>query len=161
MADVRFSEILDRNKRVALILGTISMAITLALYAANPGFARFSIGDILFSLLRMCDMWFWLIALLGYGKQYLSFSNRLLKYASEAAYPFYILHQTVIIAIGYFVVQWDMDLYLKFLVIAGASLVSTVLIYDVFIRRINIMRFLFGMKPLANKVLARPVEQPA
>ncbi len=48
---------------------------------------------------------------LGYGKQFLSRSSRALAYLNEMAYSLYILHQTVIIVVGYHVVQWDMNLY--------------------------------------------------
>ena len=92
--------------------------------------------------------WFFMIVLLGYGKKFLGFTNRFLKYVSEASYPFYILHQTVIVIIGFYVVQWDTNVPLKFFTIVGASFVVTVLLYDLLVKRTNVTRFLFGMKPL-------------
>ncbi len=38
----------------------------------------------------------------------------------------------------------------KYLVITTASLVGSVLIYDIFVKRTNITRMFFGMKPLAD-----------
>ena len=80
------------------------------------------------------------------GQRYLNFTNRVLQYANEAAYPFYILHQTVIIIIGYFVVRWNVNLWLKYGVIAIGALVMTLLLYEVCVRRTKVTRFLFGMK---------------
>ena len=42
--------------------------------------------------------WTALMAFIGYGRRYLSFSNPLLRWARDASYPIYILHQTVIVA---------------------------------------------------------------
>ena len=68
-------------------------------------------------------------------------------YATEAAYPFYILHQTVIVGIAYCVVQWDWPSGFKFAAIAIASFTLSLLIYEVAVRRWGPVRFLFGMKP--------------
>jgi peptidoglycan/LPS O-acetylase OafA/YrhL len=88
-----------------------------------------------------------MMAWLGYGKQFLNFTNGLLKYASQAAYPSYILHQTVIVMIAYRVIKWKSSVPVKFWVIVGASLVITLVLYDLLVKRINVMRFLFGLKP--------------
>ena len=71
---------------------------------------------------------------------------RLMAYAGEAFLPVYILHQTVIIAIGYTVVQWHIAGLLKYLVISLASLALTLLIYELAIRRTRPTRWIFGMK---------------
>ena len=68
-------------------------------------------------------------------------------YANEAVLPFYILHQTVLLRIGYFVVQWDIPDLLKFLIISSSSFATIVVLYEYLVRRVNILRFLFGMKP--------------
>jgi peptidoglycan/LPS O-acetylase OafA/YrhL len=69
-----------------------------------------------------------------------------LRYATEAAYPFYILHQTVIVAVAYIVCAWDWPVWAKFTLIAVASLALSVGIYEVAVRRWGPVRFLFGMK---------------
>ncbi len=162
MADPRWTEAIDTHKRLALILGIASMAVTLLLYAIGVRFPPYSAGDILLYLLRSFDTWFWLIALLGYGRQYLNRANRVLRYASEAAYPVYILHQTVILLVGFYVVTWPVDLGVKYIVIVLGALAATLAVYDLLVRRTNITRFLFGMKPLKQAVPApRPAEQTA
>ena len=70
-----------------------------------------------------------------------------MKYAGEASYPVYILHQTVIVVLGVYVVQWDAGVPVKFAVIVLGSLVATTAIYDLLVKRTNITRFLFGMRP--------------
>jgi peptidoglycan/LPS O-acetylase OafA/YrhL len=87
-----------------------------------------------------------LIAIPGFGRRYLNSGHPVLRYVSEAPYPFYILHQTVIVTIGYFVVQRTMGIWLQFLFINIAAASMTVLVYEVLVKRTNVTRCLFGMK---------------
>lgn len=90
--------------------------------------------------------WVWLMAFLGYGYRYLSFSNRLLRWARDASYPIYILHQTVIIAIGFYVIQQPWSPWSKYFVVLLGTLAICVLLYDLCIKRTRVTRILFGMK---------------
>lgn len=91
--------------------------------------------------------WLWLLVFLGYGKQALSFSNRGLRYLREASYPIYILHQTVIIAVGYFVIQWPLPWASKYLIVLAATVLICFALYHGLIRRLGLLRLLFGLKP--------------
>ena len=103
--------------------------------------------------------WLFLIAFLGYGRQLLSFTNRFLRYTAEASYPAYILHQTVIVIVGFNVVQWEAGVPVKFLTILVAALVITTLIYDLLVMRTNLTRFLFGMR-LKKTQVEEPTPRP-
>jgi glucan biosynthesis protein C len=95
-------------------------------------------------------LWFWILTFLGFGMKSLNFNTPILKYANEAVLPFYILHQTVLVGIGYFVVQWQIPDPLKWLVIAATSFGISLGLYEYLVRRYNPLRVLFGMKPLAR-----------
>jgi glucan biosynthesis protein C len=58
---------------------------------------------------------------MGYVSKYLITNTPFLKYANEAVLPFYILHQTVLLLIGYFVLQWTIPDPAKWPVIAVSS----------------------------------------
>jgi hypothetical protein len=88
----------------------------------------------------------WIVAILGFGSRVLNFNNRFLGYANEAVLPFYILHQTVMLIIGFYVVQWNIGIWPKYLTISVTSFIAIMLIYELLIRRINVFRFLFGMR---------------
>jgi peptidoglycan/LPS O-acetylase OafA/YrhL len=76
--------------------------------------------------------------------------------------PFYILQQTVIVFMGYAVVRLGWGVPAKYALIAVGSLAATLLLYDLVVRRIELLRFLFGMKPRrAAKSVAAPAAQPA
>ncbi len=95
---------------------------------------------------RAFNSWFWLIAILGFGSRHLKIKNRVLKYASEAVLLFYILHQTVIVTIGFYIANWNVNTIFKYLIISTSSFVAIIIVYDLVVKRINLFRFLFGMK---------------
>jgi len=105
--------------------------------------------------LRGLLAWCWIIGLVGLGHRLLNFNHKFLAYANEAVLPFYILHHPVIYIIGYYVIQWDMNIGSKFILISLTSVVIIMTIYEVLIRHINLLRFLFGMKliGLSNRLL--------
>jgi hypothetical protein len=101
---------------------------------------------IIATFVQALNTWCWLFAILGLGSRFLNHNNRLLSYANEAVLPFYILHQTIIISIGFYVVQWNSGVGIKYLTIATTSFVAIMLIYELLVRRIKGLRFLFGMR---------------
>jgi hypothetical protein len=72
--------------------------------------------------------------------------DRAIRYANQAVLPVYVLHQTVIVMIGFYVVQWDVPTLAKYLVISFTALLATLVLYDVGVRRTAATRVLFGMK---------------
>ena len=160
-SDPRFERAVARQGKMALAIGVPSMLVALAVCAhfyfntdidLNYGY---SATAILWRILKGFNAWVWLVAILSFGRKYLSFSNKLLQYASLAVLPFYIFHQTVIVVIGFYVVQWHMGVMAKYLVISTASFVTTTALYDLLVKRTNVTRFLFGMR---LKQVARPTK---
>jgi glucan biosynthesis protein C len=90
--------------------------------------------------------WCWIIGLLGLGRRFLNFNNTFLVYANEAVLPFYILHHTVIYIIGFYVIQWSSGAGTKFIMISIASFVAIMALYEILVRRVSIVRILFGMR---------------
>ncbi len=157
-SDARFGQAIDRHFRISLVLAVASMFALFGLWEQSVLERGYSLEYILYQLLRGCDSWFWVVALVGLGRRYLNFNLQLLQYASVASYPFYLLHQTVLVTIGFYVVRWNAGVMEKFWVISTASLITTIVIYELLIRRNNVTRFLFGLKPIYSKlVLVQPV----
>ncbi|MCO6451104.1 MAG: acyltransferase family protein [Caldilineales bacterium] len=108
------------------------------------------------------DAWLGLLAILGFAAQRLRFPKPVLAYANEAVLPFYVMHQTVLLTVGYVVVRWAISDLLKWAIIAGVSFTICLLLFEYLIRRHNVLRFLFGMKPLSRPVTAAtPAPIPA
>ena len=107
----------------------------------------------LFGILGISS-WLWILAFLGFGFKHLTRSKPILSYANEAVLPFYILHQTVLLSVGYFVIQWKIPDLLKWAIIFVISFPVVMGLYEFSIRRFNVMRFLFGMKALPQSTAA-------
>ncbi len=95
---------------------------------------------------RSFNSWTWLIAIVGFGGRRLNFETGFLLRAREAVLPFYILHQTVIVVLGYYLIAWSAQAPVKYLTLASSSFLIILLIYEFGVRRIKPLRFLFGMK---------------
>ena len=109
---------------------------------------------------RALGSWCCVLVILGFGRKHLNYGTPFLKYANEAVLPFYILHQTVLLCVGYFVVQWAIPDLLKWVIILVASFAIIMVLYEFLVRRFNLMRFLFGMK-LWPKVPVVPPQETA
>ncbi len=103
--------------------------------------------EIVFDVTSIFVSWFTVITIIAYGQHYLNSPHPWLSKINEGLYPFYILHQTVIIAIGYYICQWDWSISAKYWTICFLTLASCVLFFLFVIRPFNVMRFLFGVKP--------------
>ncbi|NVM35105.1 MAG: acyltransferase, partial [Candidatus Lokiarchaeota archaeon] len=109
-------------------------------------------------ILGLTYVWSWLIVILGLGSKHLNFDHKSRKFLNGIVMPFYVLHQTIIVIIGFFIVQLDMIIILKYLIISVVSF-ALVIGLVLIIKQINILRFLFGMSLKKKKVVQeKPME---
>jgi glucans biosynthesis protein C len=99
-----------------------------------------------FDILAIYFSWFSVVTIISYGQHYLNRPHRWLARINEGLYPFYILHQTAIIVIGYYICKLDWSITLKFVAVSVLTLTSCLLIFFVLIRPFTLMRLMFGMK---------------
>ncbi|QNL49035.1 acyltransferase family protein [Olivibacter sp. SDN3] len=148
---------LERNRHLSLGIAFLLLVIVNCIrwgsfeWSGHSSPARESWHTKLFSTSFPLMAWTWVFAIVGYGKRYLNITNRAMDYLNTSIYPFFILHQTVIILITYRVVQSTDGIGLKYVFIVISTLFATIMTYHLFIRPFPIMRFLFGMKPLKKK----------
>jgi glucan biosynthesis protein C len=90
--------------------------------------------------------WYWVLALVGYGRRYLNRSSPRLPYLNAAVYPFYILHQTVIVVLAFYVVGTNDSVGMKYFFTVGMTAFITLLVIHLFIRPFPPVRLLFGGK---------------
>ena len=90
--------------------------------------------------------WTFVSTLLGYAQIWFNKKSKLVQKLNEAIYPFYILHQTVLIVLGYYIIQLDVNIPLKIVLLLVTSFPIIILIYRILIYPFKIPRFLFGMK---------------
>jgi hypothetical protein len=100
-------------------------------------------------------MWSWLIVIMVSASKHLNFNHKSRKFLNENFMPFYILHQTIIVIIGFFVVQTDLLIILKYLGICITSF-AIIIALVMIIRQVNILRFLFGMSLKKKEIQNKP-----
>lgn len=87
----------------------------------------------------------WVTAILGFSRKVLSFNHRFLEMTNELVLPFYVLRQTAIVAVAFYVARLNLIRIEKYLIIVAASFaIICVLLFP--IRQIGVLRFLFGMR---------------
>jgi glucans biosynthesis protein C len=149
VADRRIEQGIDRHFIPALIIAVFTTPLLLAHFRdlfTGSGAADGSLAYTLVTALRAFNSWCWIIAFLGLGRKFLNFNHRALGYLSEASLPFYILHQPIILSIGFWIAGWQIGVLPKFIVLSLVSFVSIALCYELFVRRIRLLRFCLGLK---------------
>jgi peptidoglycan/LPS O-acetylase OafA/YrhL len=156
VADPRAERLVHRAWRplLATAIATMTVAYLVARSGVQDTWADGSANQIAFELFQQVTTWVWVLALLGLGHRFLHRENRALRYANPAAYPFYLVHQTVIVAVAYVVVRWNAGLWTKFSVVMATSFVLSLATYEL-VRRTNATRFLVGLKRLPRPVRPR------
>jgi glucan biosynthesis protein C len=157
---------LERNRRFALNIAFLSLLLLYYMRwnKIEPGHELWPFAPNsfvwLFLALKAVVAWSWVLALVGYGKKYLNRKHKALDYLNQAVYPFYILHQTVIVVLAYYIVQTQNESILsKYIYTVGMTFFVTVGIYHLLVRPYALTRFLFGMKPKVEKKLIMAHEQ--
>jgi len=155
VSDDRLPASIQRLRWFSLPLGLMLVGCSIFLLTLEAGPVFGTWRNALGWGTRALGSWCCVLAIVGFGRKHLNFSTPVLSYANEAVLPFYILHQTVLLCVGYFVVQWAIPDLLKWMIILTASFTIIMAIYEFVVRRFNVMRFLFGMKPLRKQPAVR------
>ncbi|MDB5012519.1 MAG: acyltransferase family protein [Daejeonella sp.] len=140
----------------ALILATIITVnfYIFSLIEDNPHayFLNYGkINSIPHLLLKSLNQWFWIIGLFGLSMRFLNKGSNLLNYATKAVYPFYIFHQTVIVAAAYYIVQVSAPISVKLIAIVFFTFFSILILYEYVLKRHVITQAMFGIKVNISK----------
>jgi peptidoglycan/LPS O-acetylase OafA/YrhL len=157
-SDQRIQDRIHQLRWVSLTAGLVLSAGFAILYNLTADKETISPSLVLAVTMRVFGGWLSVLGILGLGMQYLTKRTARLDYANEAVLPFYILHQTVLMVVAYFVLQWSLPEVLEWAAVVVISFGVIMVIYEYLVRRWNVMRVLFGMKPLARPVGAETKE---
>ena len=106
----------------------------------------FSLKFMLYHTMYGIGRWSWIVFFLSLGAKYLNENKKVLAYSNEAVLPFYILHEPIILCVGWQILPMSMGILPKYLIIASVSFVLIMLLYEFIVRRFIVMRFFFGMR---------------
>ena len=157
-SDPRFVRAIQKQGKIAFLAAMVCSLILVAWVLTGvlntlgtaPGY---SVEYMLYQFLYSVTTWSWIVCILSVGMRFFNVSNKVIHYANEAVLPFYILHYPVLLITTFCVAQLDVGTIAAFLIVSTSSLMATLTLYELLIRRINAVRWLFGLKP--RKLVAR------
>lgn len=100
------------------------------------------------AFLKVVNIWSWILVLFAYADQLLNTSSKTLSYANRAVYPFYILHQTITIVIGYYIMNLSWNFFLKATIMVFGTFALSWFCYHFLILKFPILHSFFGLKKL-------------
>jgi glucan biosynthesis protein C len=146
-SDARLRPAMQSQRWVALGLAVLTL-VPLAMWAPQIGDLEFGSADYVLQWgLRTINGWWWLLAVLGFGSLHLNVVHPALGVLGPAVLPFYMLHQTVIVMLGYAMRDWPLAILPKYLLLVAAAFTICASLYALVIRRSKWLRVLFGMGP--------------
>jgi glucan biosynthesis protein C len=143
----RLQQQIENQRWISLLLGIVLATVYLyQLFSPSRFVFPAWISDWIYALLSFFSAWSWLLAILGFGMRFLAFDRPSLRDANEGVLPFFILHQTVLLCIGYFIMTWKLHDALKWVFVFTSSFIVIITLYILLVRKLELFRFLFGMK---------------
>ena len=142
-----WATIVRRWKELLWAVGC-ACAVMLAAQAAGEGAGSFEVVRV---LARSVLAWSAILGLLGFARLRLNHDGPVRRYLTEAIFPFYIAHQTIIVAAGFWLKQAGAGLGLSFGVMLLTTVLGCLATYEI-ARRLRWLRPLFGLKPLPKVI---------
>ena len=127
---------LEKNIRWLMCLYAIGTIVSVTMYYEFSYY-----GDLWVNFIG----WISILVLLVAGKRFLNERTSFTAYFNRASYPIYILHQSILVALAYYVVQISDVLLVQIFCICIGSFLLTVLAYHL-IRVIPVVRKMIGIR---------------
>lgn len=140
-----FMDRLRRYKRLmlggGLLAGTAYLVIA-ALYGWPEGW---NAAGISYAILRNVAVWLLSLGVMGIADAYLNKPTKALSYLGRASYPVYLVHQTLLVVIAYFVVRSSLPAAPQYIIIMLGSLAASVACFEI-CRHFKATRSVLGIK---------------
>ena len=132
--------------KVAAIAAILGWAYLAWAELAYPGDTRmgYMLG-LLYRIARSTEAWSAIVALVGVAEVHWNHDSKWRPMLAEAVFPFYIIHQTIIIVVGYWLLATSTTGLERFLILVGATAAGCWAFYLIG-RTIGPLRPLIGLK---------------
>jgi len=150
-----FWQKVSANLKVLLIVSIVSYAILVFFYnvfwldiikggqPTNELLIMFGMFN--YSLLRLLGA----LTVFAIAYKYFNQNSQKLSYLNDAVFPFYILHQTLIVVIGYNLSKFNLGPIIEPILLMILTIISCFIGFEI-IRKNDILRPLFGLKTIKN-----------
>ena len=95
--------------------------------------------------------WAMIIVLLAGAQRWLNRPSSLLTYMTDAIFPWYIMHQTLIIIAGFWLTRQGLSVWAEFVLLSAATIAGCFILHEFAIRRIGALRPLFGLRARVDR----------
>jgi len=105
-------------------------------------------GDVLRLIARTAygvQQWAMILAVLGFARRHFNRSTPLLRYLSVGVFPFYIIHQTLIVVVGHHLTPLNLPVAVESLLLIAATLAGCLATYEL-ARRVKLLGPLLGVR---------------
>jgi glucans biosynthesis protein C len=143
---------LNRQRWLSFAIGVAAYATLYVVFI--DGAVRPAIADAArpaYALVSALNTMAWLFAIVGFANRHLTRRPAFLSEATEAVYPFYILHQTVTVIAVYWLLQSGAPPVAGFILAVLATFMATSAIYFGLVRPLWFIRPLFGLKAVDHR----------
>jgi len=127
----------------------VALGLAVVLFALYAGL-RISLRGLPARLVADACLWASLVAVLGWAHHKLNRPWPWLRWAHESVYPWYVLHQTLIIVLAVALAPWVLGPVAEPAVLVAGTVLGCWFVTDGLVRRFNPLRVLFGLKPRAR-----------
>src|SRR3546814_6947621 len=103
-------------------------------------------SDLIERIARAAYTWTALLAIFGWGQVLLDRRFRWLPYCTEAVFPWYILHQSLIVPLAFWLAPMQLGPVVEPALVLGGTIGGCLLLHELVIRRTPLLRPLFGLK---------------
>jgi surface polysaccharide O-acyltransferase-like enzyme len=143
----QFWENCERYRKLFLSLAVVTSTILfINYYLPNALPKKEGMDAQVYFLLDALQIWSIILTIIGFAKKHLNTSSNILQYLNQAVFPFFIIHQTIIVAVGYWIVKLNASILTKYILLSICSSMIIYTLYENVIRRTKLTRFLYGMK---------------
>jgi len=143
--DIGFWQELVRIRKATLIFAITFFVLFVLRGEFMPDDPSFLV-DQAGTLIVYANRWLWIVTIFGWGHHLLNRPMKWLPYATEAVFSWYILHQTIIVVVGYKLGELAVGPVIEPILVLIATFGGCFLIHEFIIRRTRFLRPLFGLK---------------
>lgn len=142
--DEGFWSELDRMRVITSIAALVFFGLFMTREQLLPQ-DSFALANEVQMLIIYCNRWLWIVTIFGWGHHFLNHPSRRLSYATQAVYPWYILHQTIIIVIGVNLAKFSLGPVIEPVLVLGGTIVGCYVLNEFVIRRVRVLQPFFGV----------------
>ena len=154
----RLLPIIKKNTSILLTLGILSSLLVIASLVIEPlrnaAFnPEYNMYHVIVSIPIGLSAFSWTLYFVSLFSRKFNFNVKALTELNRSVLPIYIVHQSIIVVAGFYIIKYIENGFLEFLLIVVVTVTASTLAYY-FIRMFKVTRFLFGLKNYSLKTLS-------